>query len=168
MVYILPVFILVILVIGFVKGVPCFDSFVKGAQNGAMTIVRLVPALVGLIVSIGVFRASGALDLIVEFCRPFMEKIGANSDILPLVLIRPVSGSASLATLRDIIVKCGVDSHVARAACVMMGSTETIFYTMSVYYMTAKVTKTRYTLTGALLATFAGLVASVILAGAML
>ena len=103
MVYILPVFILVILVIGFVKGVPCFDSFVKGAQNGAMTIVRLVPALVGLIVSIGVFRASGALDLIVEFCRPFMEKIGANSDILPLVLIRPVSGSASLATLRDIM-----------------------------------------------------------------
>ena len=139
MVYILPVFILVILVIGFVKGVPCFDSFVKGAQNGAMTIVRLVPALVGLIVSIGVFRASVALDLIVEFCRPFMEKIGANSDILPLVLIRPVSGSASLATLRDIIVKCGVDSHVARAACVMMGSTETIFYTMAVYTENTKI-----------------------------
>lgn len=68
-----------------------------------------------------------------------MEKIGANSDILPLVLIRPVSGSASLATLRDIIVKCGVDSHVARAACVMMGSTETIFYTMAVYTENTKI-----------------------------
>ena len=92
MIYILPVFILLILIAGFIKGVPCFDSFVKGAQNGAMTIVRLVPALIGLIVAIGVFRASGALEMIVEFCRPFMEKIGADSDILPLVLIRPVSG----------------------------------------------------------------------------
>lgn len=133
MIYILPVFILLILIAGFIKGVPCFDSFVKGAQNGAMTIVRLVPALIGLIVAIGVFRASGALEMIVEFCRPFMEKIGADSDILPLVLIRPVSGSASLATLRDIIAECGADSHAARAACVMMGSTETIFYTMAVY-----------------------------------
>lgn len=107
MIYILPVFILLIIIAGFIKGVPCFDSFVKGAQNGAMTIVRLVPALIGLIVAIGVFRASGARKLIVEFCRPFMEKIGADSDILPLVLIRPVSGSASLATLRDIIAECG-------------------------------------------------------------
>ena len=137
MIYILPVFILLILIAGFIKGVPCFDSFVKGAQNGAMTIVRLAPALIGLIVAIGVFRASGALEMIVEFCRPFMEKIGADSDILPLVLIRPVSGSASLATLRDIIAECGADSHAARAACVMMGSTETIFYTMSIYFMTS-------------------------------
>ena len=139
MIYILPVFILLILIAGFIKGVPCFDSFVKGAQNGAMTIVRLVPALIGLIVAIGVFRASGALEMIVEFCRPFMEKIGADSDILPLVLIRPVSGSASLATLRDIIAECGADSHAARAACVMMGSTETIFYTMAVYTERTKI-----------------------------
>ena len=139
MIYILPVFILLILIAGFIKGVPCFDSFVKGAQNGAMTIVRLVPALIGLIVAIGVFRASGALEMIVEFCRPFMEQIGADSDILPLVLIRPVSGSASLATLRDIIAECGADSHAARAACVMMGSTETIFYTMAVYTERTKI-----------------------------
>lgn len=161
MIYILPVFILLILIAGFIKGVPCFDSFVKGAQNGAMTIVRLAPALIGLIVAIGVFRASGALEMIVEFCRPFMEKIGADSDILPLVLIRPVSGSASLATLRDIIAECGADSHAARAACVMMGSTETIFYTMAVYTERTKIRR----LTGVLPAALASNLISAVAAG---
>ena len=161
MVYILPAFILLIIVIGFIKGVPCFDSFVKGAKNGAMTIVRLVPALIGLIVSIGVFRASGALDIIVDFCRPLLEKIGLDSDVLPLVLIRPVSGSASLATLRDIIIKCGVDSQAARAACVMMGSTETIFYTMAVYTEQTKIRR----LPGVLPAALASNLISAVAAG---
>lgn len=161
MVYILPAFILLIIVIGFIKGVPCFDSFVKGAKNGAMTIVRLVPALIGLIVSIGVFRASGALDIIVDFCRPLLDKIGLDSDVLPLVLIRPVSGSASLATLRDIIIKCGVDSQAARAACVMMGSTETIFYTMAVYTEQTKIRR----LPGVLPAALASNLISAIAAG---
>ena len=161
MIYILPVFILLILIAGFIKGVPCFDSFVKGAQNGAMTIVRLAPALIGLIVAIGVFRASGALEMIVEFCRPFMEKIGADSDILPFVLIRPVSGSASLATLRDIIAECGADSHAARAACVMMGSTETIFYTMAVYTERTKIRR----LPGVLPAALASNLISAVAAG---
>lgn len=161
MIYILHVFILLILIAGFIKGVPCFDSFVKGAQNGAMTIVRLAPALIGLIVAIGVFRASGALEMIVEFCRPFMEKIGADSDILPLVLIRPVSGSASLATLRDIIAECGADSHAARAACVMMGSTETIFYTMAVYTERTKIRR----LPGVLPAALASNLISAVAAG---
>ena len=161
MVYILPVFILLILAVVFIKGVPCFDRFVNGAQNGAMTIVRLVPALIGLIVAFGVFRASGALEMIVEFCRPFMEKIGADSEILPLVLIRPVSGSASLATLRDIIAECGADSHAARAACVMMGSTETIFYTMAVYTERTKIRR----LPGVLPAALASNLISAVAAG---
>lgn len=161
MVYILPAFILFIIVIGFIKGVPCFDSFVKGAKNGAMTIVRLVPALIGLIVSIGVFRASGALDILVDFCRPLLDKIGLDSDVLPLVLIRPISGSASLATLRDIIIKCGVDSQAARAACVMMGSTETIFYTMAVYTEQTKIRR----LPGVLPAALASNLISAIAAG---
>lgn len=161
MVYILPAFILIIVVVGFIKGVPCFDSFVKGAKNGALTIVRLVPALIGLIVSIGVFRASGALDIIVNFCKPVLDKIGADGDILPLILIRPVSGSASLATLRDIVVKCGVDSHAARTACVMMGSTETIFYTMAVYTEHTKIRR----LPGVLPAALAANLISAIAAG---
>lgn len=161
MVYILPGFILLIVAVGFVKGVPCFDSFVKGAKNGAMTIVRLVPALIGLIVSVGVFRASGALDLLVDFCRPLMEKVGLSGDILPLVLIRPVSGSASLATLRDIIASCGADSHAARTACVMMGSTETIFYTMAVYTEHTKIRR----LPGVLPAALASNLISAVAAG---
>ncbi len=160
MIYIIPVFLLIIITVGFIKGVPCFDSFVKGAQNGAMTIVRLVPSLIGLIVAIGVFRASGALDIIVELFRPIMEKIGASADILPLIMIRPVSGSASLATLRDIIVKCGADSPAARAACVMMGSTETIFYTMTVYAGSSGIRKMPGVLPAALTANLVSAVAA--------
>lgn len=160
MVYILPVFILLIIIAGFVRGVPCFDSFVKGAQSGAMTIIRLTPTLIGLIVSIGVFRASGALDVIIDLFRPLMEKFASDADVLPLIMIRPVSGSASLATLRDIIVKCGADSHAARSACVMMGSTETIFYTMTVYTGNTKIRRVPGVLPAALAANILSAVAA--------
>lgn len=163
MIYVLPVFILLILIAGFIKGVPCFESFLKGAQSGAMTIVKLTPTLIGLIVSIGVFRASGALDIIIDLFRPLLEKIGADADILPLVMIRPVSGSASLAALRDIIVKCGADSHAARTACVMMGSTETIFYTMTVYTGNTKIRRLPGVLPAALAANIISAVAAGIL-----
>lgn len=161
MVYILPAFILTVIIIGVIKGVPCFDSFIKGAKDGALTIVRLVPSLIGLIVAVGVFRTSGILEIIVESARPYIEKIKISGDVLPLVLIRPVSGSASLATLKEIIVKCGADSFAAKTACVMMGSTETIFYTMAVYTGKTNLKKLPGVLPAALLAN----VISAVLAG---
>lgn len=154
MTYILPVFVLIIVIIGFIKGVACFDSFVKGAKDGAVTIIKLVPSLIGLIVAIGVFRDSGILEFLVDFASPVLKKIGINGEIFPLVLIRPVSGSASLATLRDIMTRCGADSYEARTACVMMGSTETIFYTMAVYTEKTKIRKLPGVLPAALTANF--------------
>ena len=161
MIYILPVFILIIIVVGISKGVPCFDSFVKGAKDGGLTIVKLVPSLIGLIVAVSVFRTCGILEIVLNFISPLLAKTGIDPQIFPLVLIRPVSGSASLATLKQIMENCGVNSYAARVACVMMGSTETIFYTLSVYFMSVKIQKSRYTVVGALVCTLAGLLASI-------
>lgn len=152
MIYILPIFVLLIVIIGFIKGVPCFDSFVKGAKEGIDTIVKLIPSFVGLIVAIGIFKASG-----------IMEVIGIKSNVLPLVLVRPISGSASLATLRDILTSEGPDSFSARTACVMMGSTETIFYTMAVYTKKTKLKKLPGVLPAALAANVISAVASILI-----
>lgn len=161
MIYVLPVFILLIVIIGFAKGVPCFDSFVKGAKEGGLTIIKLVPSLIGLIVAVNIFRTCGILEALLNFASPVLEKIGIDSQIFPLVLIRPVSGSASLATLRQIIENCGTNSYAARVACVMMGSTETIFYTMAVYTQKSKIRK----LPGVLPAALAANLISAIAAG---
>lgn len=133
MAYILPALLLVILALAAAKGVHSFDAFVKGATEGATTIVKLIPSLVGLITAIGVLRASGALDLLGNILQKPLSAIGLPQDLLPLVVVRPVSGSAALAVVRDILVKCGADSYTGRVACVMMGSSETILYTMAVY-----------------------------------
>lgn len=164
MLYILPVFVLVILIIGFVKGVACFDSFLSGAKDGILTIVKLLPSLIGLIVSIGVFRASGMLEVIVNLASPVFEYAGLSGDVLPLVLIRPISGSASLAILKGIIDKVGAESLAAKSACVMMGSTETIFYTLAVYTDKTKIKR----LPGVLPAALFGNLISAILAGVIM
>lgn len=161
MIYILPVFILIIIVVGISKGVPCFDSFVKGAKDGGLTIVKLVPSLIGLIVAVSVFRTCGILEIVLNFISPLLAKTGIDPQIFPLVLIRPVSGSASLATLKQIMENCGVNSYAARVACVMMGSTETIFYTMAVYTEKNKLKK----LPGVLPAALAANLISAIVAG---
>lgn len=160
MIYVLPIFILIIIIIGFVKGVPCFDSFVKGARDGGLTIVKLVPSLIGLIVAVNVFRVSGILEIILGYISPFIEGIGVNKDIFPLVLIRPISGSASLATLRQIMENCGANSYASRVACVMMGSTETIFYTMAVYTEKNKIKKLPRVLPAALAANLISAIAA--------
>ncbi len=133
MTYILPILLVLILLLAFVKKVGVFDVFVQGATEGVQTILRLIPSLVGLITAIGVLRASGALDLAGELLRRPLAYIGMPEELLPLAIVRPVSGSAALAVVRDILVKCGVDSYTGRVACVMMGSSETILYTMTVY-----------------------------------
>ncbi len=161
MIYVLPSFMLIIIVVGFAKGVPCFDSFVKGAKDGGLTIVKLVPSLIGLIVAVSVFRTCGILEIFLNFISPVLEKTGIDPQIFPLVLIRPVSGSASLATLKQIMENCGANSYAARVACVMMGSTETIFYTMAVYTEKNKMKK----LPGVLPAALAANLISAIAAG---
>ena len=133
MTYIIPGLIFVILIVALIQRVRCFDVFVEGAKEGAGTIVRLIPSLVGLIVAIGVFRASGAFDWLGNILQKPLSYIGMPEELLPLAVVRPVSGSGALAVLQDILTQHGGDSYIGRAACVMMGSSETILYTMAVY-----------------------------------
>lgn len=124
-----------------------------------------MPTLVGLMVAVGVLRASGFLNAVGRLFGGLTERIGFPSDLVPLTLIKMFSSSAATGLVLDIFKTYGPDSYIGLITSIMMSCTETIFYTMSVYFLAAKVTKTRYTLKGALLATLAGIIASVLLAG---
>ena len=155
-VLIIPVVISLIVANGILKKEPVFDLFIKGAKSGIETSFRILPSLVGLIVAISMLRASGFFDVAEKLIAPISDKLNFPEELVPLALIRPISGSASLAVVRDILSKFGADSLIGRCASVMMGSTETTFYTISVYFGAAGIRKTRYTLPAALIADFTG------------
>ena len=129
--------------------------------------IKIMPTLVGLMVAVGVLRASGLLDYLADIIGGFSKYIGFPGELVPLTVVKMFSSSAATGLLLDVYKQYGTDTFLGLVASISMACTETIFYTMSVYFMTAKVSKTRYTLTGALIATFAGLAASVVLAGMM-
>jgi spore maturation protein B len=156
-----PAVILLIVTYGLSERVKVYDEFVKGAKKGISTVVKIMPTLVGLMVGVGVLRASGFLDFLSGLLGRVTDYIGFPSQIVPLTIVRMFSSSAATGLVLDLFKEYGTDSRIGLIASVMMCCTETIFYTMSVYFMAAKVKKTRYTLTGALLATLAGIVASV-------
>ncbi len=159
--YAVPVIFLGILSIGMYKDVKVYDVFIEGAKEGISTIVRIIPSLVGLMVAVGVFRASGALDLLIYAVNPVVRYLGIPTQTIPLALLRPVSGSASLALVSDILKANGPDSFVGRVASTMMGSTETIFYTLAVYFGAVGIKNIRYTLAAALFADLISVMASV-------
>lgn len=148
--------------------VDVYDTFIKGAKNGFFTVIKIMPTLVGLMVAVGVLRASGFLDFLAEIIGSFSRYVGFPGELVPLTIVKMFSSSAATGLLLDTYKEYGTDSILGLIASISMACTETIFYTMSVYFMTAKVSKTRYTLTGALLSTLAGLAASVLLANMML
>lgn len=164
---IVPFVIFGIVTYGIIMRVSVYDSFVKGARNGFFTVIKIMPTLIGLMVAVGILRASGFLGFLSGFLGNFSEVIGFPGELVPLTVVKMFSSSAATGLLLDIFKEYGTDSYIGLIASISMSCTETIFYTMSVYYMAAKVTKTRFTLGGALFATFAGLIASVILAGMM-
>ena len=164
----IPMIILGILCYGILQQVAVYDVFVKGAKSGFLTVAKIIPTMVGLMVAVGILRASGLLTCLSEEIGKFTKWIGFPGELVPLTVVKMFSSSAATGLLLDIYKEFGTDSINGLIASISMASNETIFYTMSLNNMTAKDTKTRYTLTGALLATFAGLAASVILAGAML
>jgi len=130
---IIPMLLLIIFVIGVYKGVNCFDAFKEGAREGLLSIFKLIPTYIGLFSAVAVFRSSGLIEWVVELVSPVFKIPDMLCETLPLMVMRPVSGSASLALLKNILSKNGADNVISLAACIMMGSTETIFYTMSVY-----------------------------------
>jgi spore maturation protein B len=159
--YAIPVVFLIILGVGIYKDVKVYDVFVESAREGIATIVRIIPPLVGLMVAIGVFRASGALDLLIYAVSPVARFLGIPSEVMPLALMRPVSGSASLALVSEMVKNYGPDTFVGRVASTMMGSTETIFYTLAVYFGSVGIKNIRFTLIAALIADLASVIASV-------
>lgn len=164
---IIPFVIFGIVCYGCLMKVDVYDTFVKGAKRGFFTVIKIMPTLVGLMVAVGILRASGFLDFLAELIGRFTKYIGFPGELVPLTIVKMFSSSAATGLLLDVYKEYGTDSFLGLVASISMSCTETIFYTMSVYFMTAKVTKTRYTLTGAMIATFAGLAASVVLAGLM-
>ena len=155
--------VLVVVVYGLFEQINVYDEFVKGAKKGLVTVIKIMPTLIGLMMAVGVLRASGFLDFFADLLGNVTAYVGFPPELIPLAIVKMFSSSAATGLLLDIYKEYGTDSRRGMIASVMMSCTETIFYTMSVYFMSVHVKKTRFTLTGALLATIAGIIASVCL-----
>lgn len=162
---IIPVIILGIVCYGVTQHVDVYESFIKGANSGFQTVIKIMPTMLALMIAVGILRASGLLEAIGMWIGSMTDHIGFPGELVPLTVVKMFSSSAATGLLLDLYKEYGTDSRIGLIASISMACAETIFYTMSVYFMTAKVRKSRYTLPGALIATFAGIAASVVLAG---
>ncbi|GKH50093.1 MAG: spore maturation protein [Oscillospiraceae bacterium] len=156
----IPSVIFLILLAGWLRGINVFDCFLEGAREGISTAFEILPSLVALILSIGIFRASGALDLLTAAAAPLARLLLIPGEVVPLALLRPISGSGALVIFQDLLTRFGPDSMIGRIASVMEGSTETTFYTIAVYYGAASIRRTRHTLPAALFADLTGFLMS--------
>lgn len=160
---IMPIMILFILGYALKEKVKVYDTFLEGAKEGMEMVFGLLPTLVGIFVAIGALRSSGILDLIVKGITPICQIFDLPSQIMPLALIRPISGSASMAVAVDIMGKWGVDSQIGMIASTIMGSTETTLYTIAIYTACVKIKKIKFTLATALIADFVGILTSILI-----
>ena len=158
--YIIPTLLAAVAVYGMGKKVDVYSALTHGAEEGLTVLLRIIPTLVGLLTAVNMFRASGAMDYFSTLCAPFLELLGIPPETTPLMLIRPVSGSGALAVASDLMLTHGPDSYVGRVAAVMLGSTETTFYTIAVYFGSAGIVRTRHTIPAALAADLTGFFAS--------
>ncbi len=158
----MPLIIILIIIYGILERKKVFDIFLDGAKEGVGIVFSIFPTLVGLFVAIGLLRSSGIIDLIVKFITPLFDFINFPSEILPLAIIRPISGSASIAVATDIMKNFFVDSKIGLIASVIMGSTETTVYTIAVYTSSVGIKKTRFVLWASLIADFVGITTSIL------
>ena len=159
--WIVPLLIVGIVTYGICQKVSVYDVFIRGVKKGFGTVIKIMPTLVGLMVAVGVLRASGFLKFLEQIIGSVFSFVGFPAELVPLAIVRMFSSSAAMGLAVDIFKEYGPDSTIGTIASIMMSCTETISYTMSVYFMTAKIKKTRYTMVGALVATFAGIAVSV-------
>lgn len=162
---IIPLFIFFIVSYGLSKKHNIYSDFIDGASDGFKTVIGIMPTLIGLMVAVGVLRASGFLDFLSKILGNVMSFLHFPVELVPLTIVKMFSSSAATGLLIDLYKEFGPDSSLGILASIMMSSTETIFYTMSVYFLTAHVHKSRYTLAGALFTTLVGTIASVIISG---
>lgn len=138
------------------RRVNVYAALTRGAEDGLTVLLHVIPALVGLLTAVSMFRASGAMDALARLCAPVLNLLGIPAETVPLMLVRPVSGSGALAVASDLMASHGPDSYIGRVAAVMLGSTETTFYTIAVYFGSAGIVRTRHTVPAALAADLTG------------
>lgn len=158
---IIPLFILLIITHGVIKHIAVYEEFVEGAKEGFSIAVNIIPYLVAMLFAIAIFRASGAMELILTAFRPMADLFGFPAEVISMGLIRPLTGSGSIGVLADLINTYGEDSIIVKIAAVMFGSTETTLYVLAVYFGAVKIKQTEYALQAGLIADLAGFVAAI-------
>lgn len=160
-VWAIPAIIVFIPLYAYYKKVPVYESFVDGAKDGFDTAIRIIPHLVGMMMAISVFRASGALDWVISLFKPLMEMFGVPSEVLPLAILRPITGAGSLAFTTDLIKQFGPDSLIGRIASTVQGSTDTTLYVLTVYFGAIGIRRTKYALKVGLLSDLIGFIVAI-------
>ena len=163
----MPMIILIIVIYGIKERKDVFDLFLEGAKEGIKITLNIFPTLIGLFIAIGALRSSGILDLINNIAGTFLNMISFPIELMPLAILRPISGSSSIAIATDIMKNYGVDSKLGLIASTIMGSTETTIYTIAIYTSCIKVKKTRHILVAALCADLVGIITSVVVCNIM-
>ena len=161
--YLIPLLIFYLVGFGLLMKVEVYNEFVKGAKEGMRVVADILPTLIGLMMGVGILRASGALDYVAAFLKPLAGWLHFPAELIPVTIIKMFSSSAATGLVLDIFETYGPDSLIGNTVSILCSCTETIFYTMSVYFLAAHVKKTRWTLPGCLLATFVGIVVSALL-----
>ncbi len=161
---IIPLLLFFVVGYGLLHRVKIYEEFVKGAKDGFQTVIQIMPTLVGLMIAVGVLRASGFLDFLAQLLTPLADLCHIPAVTLPLLFIKMFSSSAATGMVLSLFKQFGTDSYIGMFVSIVVSCTETVFYTMSVYFLVARVTKTRWTLPGALLSSLSGVIASAILA----
>lgn len=159
----IPVIIVFIIIYGLFEKNKVYDSFLDGAKEGIEIVLKMFPTLVGIFIAVGALRTSGIIDLIVKLIEPVTRLLRIPSQIMPIAILRPISGSASMAVAVDIMQNYGVDTLIGLITSTIMGSTETTFYTIAIYTSSVGIKKTRFILIAALLADLAGMITSVVI-----
>lgn len=161
--YAIPFMIVGIVSFGLIKKVSVYESFTDGAKEGFNTAIRIIPFLVAMLVAIGAFRASGAMEILTKLLDPITSKIGMPGELVPMAIMRPLSGGGATGVMTELVTTHGPESVIGRMASVMMGSTDTTFYILAVYFGSISIKKTRHALPTGLIADLAGIIAAVIM-----
>lgn len=160
--YILPLMCVLFIVVGVLKKVNVFDAFIKGAENGLRSAIKIMPSILALIFAVKLLRESGVIDIFAGVAAPFLEKTGIPKEVLPMALLRPISGSGSSALLVDIFEAYGPDSYIGMLSSVICCSSETTFYTIAVYFGSVSIKNVRHTITAAICADIAAVIFSIL------
>lgn len=164
---IIPILLGSIVIYGMIKKVKVYECFIEGAKEGLKVCLNIYPYLLAMLLAVGVFRESGALDYFINFIKPVVKFIGLPAEVVPLVMVKPLSGSGAQGIYMDIISKYGPDTYVGLVASIIIGSTETIFYTLTVYFGSVNIKKIRHTLWAAIMADLTAIIAAVTIARIM-